>query len=82
LKRRLDELMVETSRDEAAETKLRIRVYRALIPFLADHAKSDPTACHEAVNYCEAKIRERNDYFSQLRKRMIARRRKKFQRNP
>jgi SAM-dependent methyltransferase len=82
LKRRLDELMVETSRDEAAETKLRIRVYRALIPFLADHAKTDPTACQEAVNYFEAKIGERNDYFSQLRKRMIERRRKKFQRNP
>src|SRR5208282_6290684 len=71
LKRRLDELMTETSKDEAAETKLRIRVYRALIPFLADHAKSDPTACQEAVNYFEVKIRERNDYFSQLRKQVI-----------
>jgi len=82
LKRRLDELMIETSTDEAAETKLRIRVYRALIPFLADRAKSDPTTCQEAVDYFEAKIRERNDQFSQLRKRMIERRRKKFQRNP
>jgi SAM-dependent methyltransferase len=82
LKRRIDELMVETSKDETAETKLRIRVYRALIPFLADHAKSDSTACQEAVNYFETKIRERNDYFSRLRKRMIKRRRKKFQRDP
>ncbi|MFI5448271.1 MAG: DNA methyltransferase [Candidatus Bathyarchaeia archaeon] len=79
LKRRLDELMIETSNDEATERKLRIRVYRALIPFLADHAKSDSTACQEAVNYFEAKTRERNDSFSQMRKRMIDRRRKKFQ---
>ncbi len=79
LKRRLDELMIETSNDEATERKLRIRVYRILIPFLADHAKSDSTACQEAVNYFEAKTRERNDSFSQMRKRMIDRRRKKFQ---
>ncbi|HKM76875.1 MAG TPA: DNA methyltransferase [Candidatus Bathyarchaeia archaeon] len=82
LKSRLDELMTETSKDEAAETKLRIRVYRALIPFLADRAKSDPTACQEAANYFEVKIRERNDYFSQLRKHVIERRRKKFQHHP
>ncbi|MGO9643668.1 MAG: DNA methyltransferase [Candidatus Bathyarchaeia archaeon] len=82
LKRRLDELMTEKSKDEAAETKLRIRVYRALIPFLAHHAKSDPTACQGAVDYFEAKIRGRNDYFSQLRKHVIDGRRKKFQRGP
>jgi hypothetical protein len=82
LKRRLDGLMLETSKDEAEETKLRIRVYRALIPFLADHAKSDPTTCQEAVNYFEAKIRGRNDQFSQLRQRMIEKRRKKFQQSP
>jgi len=80
LKRRLDELMVDTGKDEEAETKLRIRVYRILIPFLADHAKSDSAACREALNYFEGKIRERNDYFSQLRKRLVEKRKKKFTR--
>jgi adenine-specific DNA methylase len=82
VKDRLDMLMIEESNgDESAETNLRIRAYRTLIPFLAGNAKSHSIDCQQAVNYFETKIRERNDYFCKLRKHIIAHRKRKFQRN-
>jgi len=81
VKRRLDELIEECTGDESAETNLRILAYRTLIPFLARNAKLHPTDCEDVVNYFETKIRERDDYFCKLRKHIIEKRKRKFQRN-
>lgn len=78
LKRELDESMAKRSTDEAGETKLRIRTYRALIPFLAANAKSNSSQCQEALNYYQVKIRDRDRQFSHLRPKLIEKRKRKF----
>ena len=65
---------------EITEPQLREQAYRSLIPFLATNARVDPVACKEAISFFEAKMREREQHFGQLRKRIVAKRRRKFSR--
>jgi SAM-dependent methyltransferase len=65
---------------EIAEPQLREQTYRSLIPFLANNARVDPVACKEAIDFFEAKMKERDQYFGQLRRRMVAKRKRKFSR--
>ena len=65
---------------EITEPQLREQAYRSLIPFLAANACVDPVACKEAIDFFEAKMKEREQYFGQLRKRIAAKRKRKFSR--
>lgn len=62
------------------EPQLREQAYRSLIPFLASNARVDPAACKEAIDFFEAKMKEREQYFGQLRRRIVAKRKRKFSR--
>ncbi len=65
---------------EITEPQLRERTYRSLIPFLAANARFDPAACEEAIDFFEAQMKEREQYFGQLRRRIVAKRKRKFSR--
>jgi SAM-dependent methyltransferase len=65
---------------EITEPQLREQAYRSLIPFLAYNARDDPEACTEAVDFLVAMMKEREQYFRQLRKKIVARRKRKFSR--
>jgi SAM-dependent methyltransferase len=65
---------------QITEPQLREQTYRSLIPFLAANARVDPVACKEAIDFFEAKMKERERYFGQLRRRIVARRKRKFSR--
>ena len=65
---------------EITEPQLREQAYRSLIPFLANKARVDRVACKEAVDFFEAKMKEREQHFGQLRKRIVAKRKRKFSR--
>jgi hypothetical protein len=65
---------------EITEPQLREQAYRSLIPFLAANARDDPETCKEAIDFFEAKMREREQYFGQLRRRIVANRKQKFSR--
>ena len=65
---------------EITEPQLREQAYRSLIPFLAANARDDPEACKEAIDFFEAKMKERKEYFGQLRRRIVANRKQKFSR--
>jgi adenine-specific DNA methylase len=64
-----------------SEPQLREQAYRSLIPFLADNARCDPEACKEAVAFFAAEMKEHEQYFRQLRKKIVARRKRRFSRS-
>lgn len=63
---------------EITEPQLREQAYRSLIPFLANNARYDSAACNEAIDFFGAKIKERGQYFRQLRRKIVAKRKRKF----
>ncbi len=79
LKEDLTSLLAEAVKGEVNEPQLRERAYRILIPFIARHAKLDMPLCREAVDFFEAEMSQREDYFKDLRRRMTEKRRRAFQ---
>jgi hypothetical protein len=65
---------------QITEPQMKEQAYRSLIPFLAANARVDPVACKEAIDFFEAKMKEREQHFSQLRRRMVAKRKRTFSR--
>ncbi|MGD0177382.1 MAG: DNA methyltransferase [Candidatus Bathyarchaeia archaeon] len=63
---------------EITEPQLRERAYRSIIPFLANRARVDLAACKEAVDFFEAKMKEREQDFRQIRMKITEKRRRKF----
>jgi hypothetical protein len=80
LKGTLAALVAGAVAGEITEPQLREQAYRSLIPFLAANARVDPVACKDAIDFFEAKMKEREQYFGQLRRRIVAKRRRKFSR--
>ena len=80
LKETLAASVADVVAGQIAEPQLREQAYRSLIPFLAANARVDPVACKEAIDFFEAKMKEREQYFGQLRRRMVAKRKRKFSR--
>jgi SAM-dependent methyltransferase len=80
LKETLAELVAGAVAGEITEPQLSEQTYRSLIPFLAANARVDPVACKEAIDFFEAKMKEREQYFGQLRRRIVAKRKRKFSR--
>jgi len=71
--------MIENHLNEIlTEPELREKVYRALIPFLALHARKNLSACREAVNFFEKEMKKLEPHFKGLRKKIIEERRKKY----
>ncbi len=61
-----------------AEPQLREQAYRLLIPFLASNARAHPTTCRGAIDFFEAKVKEHEQYFRQIRKEITDKRKEKF----
>ncbi len=60
------------------EPQLREKIYRILIPFLAENTRIDPSACEEAVGFFETKMRENEIHFHKLSKKITETRRRNF----
>ena len=80
LKETLAALVAGAVTGEITEPQLREQAYRSLIPFLAYNAHDDPIASKEAVDFFEAKMKEREDHFRLLGRKIATRRKRKFSR--
>lgn len=77
LKTSLDSLVKDAVSSGMTEPELRERAYRLLIPFLAHHSRAN-SACDEALDFFEAKMKNNGDYFREIRLNITANRRRKF----
>ena len=62
------------------EPQLMEKAYGLLIPFLAENARIDPSACEQAIDFFETKMRENEAHFNKQRKKITETRRRRFRR--
>jgi len=77
-KRDMAALVANAVQGGIAEPQVRELAYKKLIPFLGTHARTDLASCAEAVDFFEAKIKEQDLYFRDLRKRATETRRRRY----
>jgi DNA modification methylase/ribosomal protein S27AE len=77
-KRRIDELVKSHIDEKITEPELREKAYRALIPFLAEHAQRKTQECREAVEYFETQMRRLEPHFREVRRRVVEERRRLY----
>jgi 16S rRNA G966 N2-methylase RsmD len=80
LKEVLNKSVADAVKGGITEPKLREKAYRLLIPFLAENSRIDPSACKDAIDYFQTKMRKNELHFSDLRKKITEKRRRKFRR--
>jgi len=78
LKQSLSKLISESVRGQITEPQLREKSYNELIPFLATNAQTDQLICNEATQFFETKMREHQQHFRELRKRITQKRRRTY----
>ena len=75
LRKELTAMIGEASKGRIAEPELRENAYRILIPFLARHAQTDVCVCKDAVDFFEARMKDREPHFKEIRKKITDTRR-------
>jgi len=78
LKGSLSVLISESVRGQITEPQLREKSYNVLMPFLAMNAMTDQLICEEATQFFETKMREHDQHFRELRKRITQKRRRTY----
>jgi DNA modification methylase/ribosomal protein S27AE len=77
-KEHIDGLIKNHIGERITEPELREKAYRSLIPFLALHARTNLSACREAVRFFEEQMKKLEPHFKELREEIIEERRKKY----
>ena len=77
-KRYIDEIIRNHINEKITEPELREKTYKALIPFLAKHARNNIQECREAVEYFELQMKKLEPHFKELRRQIIEERRKMY----
>lgn len=80
LKETLSKLVADAVNGGITDRQIREQAYRALIPFIAENARADPSACREATDFFQVKMREHETQFRQIRLEVTEKRKRKFQR--
>ena len=77
-RRQIANLVKNHLNERVTEPEFREKAYKALIPFLAIHSRSNLKACREVVEYFEAEMRKLRPHFKKLREKIIKERRQMF----
>ena len=81
LKNALSLAVDESAKSGRPEPMIREQAYGLLIPFLAKYALSQETACREAADFFERKIRLYEGHLKITRERLTETRRRKFRKS-